>query len=81
MSEWPPVESTDWCGFWNCWPGRQVLSSSGISAGNNILPSGGNDGDFHIFYIAAYTAPNWYLTALRIYQKQAGAWTVINTIL
>jgi hypothetical protein len=78
-ASWPVCEPTDWCSFWNIWPsgpGNSSVAGAAISSGT-AAPAGGADGDYYVKYTLALGA----ISALSIYQRQAGNWVVIQTIL
>jgi hypothetical protein len=78
ISRWSTVEAGEWCSFWNVWPEGGGMIGTNISSGT-AAPTGGVDGDFYVKY--TFDGTNTYITALSIYQKQAGTWNVITTIL
>jgi hypothetical protein len=79
-ARWPSCEPTQWCPFWNIWPsnsGNSSVVGAAISSGQ-VATAGGADGDYYVKYTAD---PVVGITALSIYQRQAGNWVVIQTIL
>jgi hypothetical protein len=71
---WATVDSGEWCAFWNVWPGRAGISGGAIGSGQ-AAPTGGADGDYYV----KYTVLNIYwVTDVKIYQRQLGNWVVIQ---
>lgn len=77
---WPAVKDDDWCGTWNVWPGASPGAvGSSITAGT-AAPSGGANGDFYVKY-AFVPESATTIDVLVVYQKQAGNWVSVLTVL
>lgn len=71
-----------WCTTYNVWPGKTPPAAVGAACtSGTAAPSGGTDGDFYVRYAVSAPLPSGNIVALSIYQRQSGAWVVIQTIL
>jgi len=65
------------------WVTIQTINSVGttgaVCTSGTSAPSGGADGDFYALYVLDFSGLT--ISALKIYQRQAGVWAVIQTIL